>query len=408
MKKSAFNPFTREFRSNPYKTYALLQQAPPEFSLGMWIFTRYADVMAVLKDGRFSSALVPQIAEKRMAKFSMDCPEVTQLGLKSIVFTDNPDHARLRRLTSLVFNSSNITAVLKPIITQLAHDLCEEAANAQSVEIVAALAEPLPLRTLTRWMDLPDETGSKIKQWTNDVRFFLEPGVVSKQRFQESYRSLMEFMAFFRAEIQNRREFGGNDFIGMLLSAKQGDEVLTEDEIIYACIMAFVAGSETTKALLGNATLLFALHPDQLQLVHEGRVTVQTAANELFRCESPLQMTKRLCLENLTIADVQMARGDQVLLCIGAANHDPSVFAEPEKLLVDRPNSHQHIAFGYGFHSCLGAYLAQLQIEAYLNEIVLRRMAFSFDREPEWIDHALILRGLKRLEVTVRVGVGVQ
>lgn len=153
---------------------------------------------------------------------------------------------------------------------------------------------------------------------------------------------------------------------------------------------------------------MFALHQDQLQLVHEGRVTIQNAANELFRCESPLQMTKRVCLEDVEIGGVQMARGDQVLLCIGAANHDPSVFAEPEKLLVDRSNSQEHIAFGYGFHSCLGAYLAQLQIEAYLNEIVSRRMAFSVDREPEWIDHSLILRGLKRLDVTVTAGVGVQ
>lgn len=243
MKKISFNPFTREFRKNPYSVYALLQQAAPEFSLGMWILTRYADVMAVLKDRRFSSALVPQIAEKRLAEFSMNCPEISELGRKSIVFTDNPDHARLRRLTNLVFNSDHITTTLKPVITALARSLSDDMTDSQSVDVIAALAEPLPLRTLTSWMGLPDEDGARIKHWTNEVRFFLEPGVVSKQRFQESYRGLLEFMAFFRAEIHKRRESGSSDFIGMLLAARQGEEVLTEDEIIYACIMAFVAGS---------------------------------------------------------------------------------------------------------------------------------------------------------------------
>src|SRR5689334_17471954 len=143
MNKGLFNPFTREFRENPYKTYAALQQQPPEYSLGMWILTRYADVMAVLKDGRFSSALVPQIAEKRIAEFSVSCPEVSELGRKSIVFTDNPDHARLRRLTNLVFNAENIASTLKPIINKLACKMCEEICDLQSVDIIAALAEPL-------------------------------------------------------------------------------------------------------------------------------------------------------------------------------------------------------------------------------------------------------------------------
>jgi cytochrome P450 len=405
VRKSLFNPFTREFRENPYKTYAALQQQPPEYCLGMWVLTRYADVMAVLKDGRFSSALVPQIAEKRIAEFSVSCPEVSELGRKSIVFTDNPDHARLRRLTNLVFNSENIASTLKPIIDRLACKMCDEVCHLQSVDVIAVLAEPLPLKTLTTWMGLPDEAGISIKQWTNDLRFFLEPGTVSKQRFLESYRSLLDFMAFFRAEIRARKNSTARDFITMLLSAALDGDSLTEDEIIYACMMAFVAGSETTKALLGNATFLFALYPDQLELVHDGRVGVQNASNELFRYESPLQMTKRLCLDDLTIAGVSMKKGDQVLLCMGAANHDASVFQEPEKFMVDRRNSRQHLAFGYGFHSCLGAYLARLQIESYLNEIISRRMTFSMDGEPQWIDHSLILRGLKRLDVKVHAGV---
>ena len=120
-KKSLFNPLTRAFRENPYNLYAALQQSGPEYSMGMWIFTRYADVMAVLRDGRFSSASVPEITEKKMAEFSLAgaCPEVSELGRKAIVFTENPDHQRLRRLTNPLFNAANVNAVVKPVIARL-------------------------------------------------------------------------------------------------------------------------------------------------------------------------------------------------------------------------------------------------------------------------------------------------
>jgi hypothetical protein len=286
--------------------------------------------------------------------------------------------------------------------------MCEEIVHSQSADIIGALAEPLPYRTMTEWMGLPTETIPQIKEWTNDVRYFLEPSVLSRRRFDESYRSLLEFRAFFKSEIRKRREVGTADFIGMLLTSRVDDDVLTEDEIVYACIFGFVAGTETTKALLGNATHLLVLHPDQLQLIHSGQAAIPNAANELTRRASPLQMTRRRCLVDLTVAGVHMAKDDDVLLCLGAANYDPSVFPEPEKLLLDRPNSDRHIAFGYGLHVCLGAHLARLQLQAYLSEIASRKLTFALDCEPEWIEHSFMLRGLKRLDARVTAGVGVQ
>jgi cytochrome P450 len=405
-KKKIFNPLTRAFRNNPYPQYEALRQSVPEFSMGMWIVTRYADVMAILRDDRFSSASVPEITEKKMAEFSLTFPEVTELGRKAIVFTENPDHQRLRRLANSVFNNDNVNAVVKPMIARAVDELCGQIANSQSsVDIIACLADPLPYKTMLAWMGLPQEDKTRVQRWTNDVRYFLEPSVLSKQRLQESYSGLLEFRAFFKKEIEKRRAVPTNDFIGGLMAAKvDGNDVLTEDEVIYACIFGFVAGTETTKALLGDATYLLALNPDQLQLIHEGRVSIPNAANELARLASPLQMTRRRCLQDLSIAGVQIAKDEDVLLCLGGANHDPSVFPEPEKLLLDRNNSEKHIAFGFGLHVCLGAHLARLQLQAYLREIASRRMTFFYDRDPEWIEHSFMLRGLKHLDVTVSVG----
>jgi cytochrome P450 len=410
-KKGLFNPLTRAFRENPYPLYAALQQSPPEYSMGMWIVTRYADVMAVLRDPRFNSASVPEITEKKMAEFSVAsaCPEVTELGRKAIVFTENPDHQRLRRLANPLFNIANINAVGKPIIEKLVAGMCDEILASESTDIISALAEPLPYRTMATWMGLSDETIPQVKKWTNDVRYFLEPSVLSKQRFEESYRGLLDFRAFFRAEIQKRRGTGATDFIGGLTAARlEGDDALTEDEIIYACIFGFVAGTETTKALLGDATYLLATHPEQLQCIHEARVEIPNAANELTRRASPLQMTRRRCLTDLTIAGVRMTKDQDVLLCLAAANHDPTVFPEPEKLLLGRHNSELHIAFGYGLHVCLGAHLARLQLQTFLGEIASRRMTFAVDGGPDWIENSFMLRGLKSLDARVTAAVGVQ
>ena len=193
----------------------------------------------------------------------------------------------------------------------------------------------------------------------------------------------------------------------MMLASKTEDDCLTEDEIIYACIFGFVAGTETTKALLGDATLLLAQNPDQLQLIHEDKVPLLNAANELSRRASALQMTRRRCVEDANIAGVQVKKGEDLLAVLAAANHDPTVFPEPEKLLLERSNSDQQIAFGYGFHLCLGAHLARLELMAYLGEIQSRKMTLSFEGEPDWIEHSFMLRGLKRLDAAVSVGVGV-
>jgi cytochrome P450 len=402
MMSTGFNPFSQAFRANPYEVYASLQQSAPQHSLGMWVVTRYDDVKSVLKDRSFSSALIPSIIEKRLSDFAMVCPEVSELGRKAIVFTDNPEHARLRRLANLVFNQRSLEE-LRSVVARIAHTLFDTIAGRDSADIISSLAEPMPIRVLAEWMGLRQEDCGRIKKWTHEVRFFLEPGFVSKRRFQEIYVALLEFMDFFCVEISKRKDCPGNDLISLLLTSKTRDDGFTEDEIIYTCIMAYVAGGETTTALLGNAAFLFALYPDQLETVRSGKVSIQSAANEVFRYESPLQMTKRLCLEDISVAGIDMVGGDQVLLCMGAANRDPAIFPEPHVFRVDRKNSEQHLAFGYGFHSCLGAYLAQIQIETYLAEIVSSGITFSLNRQPEWLDHTLIVRGLKQLDVAVKV-----
>jgi hypothetical protein len=143
------------------------------------------------------------------------------------------------------------------------------------------------------FMGLPDEVRPVIKDWTHRVRFLLEPGLMTSEILADVRHVLEQYTAMFRDVIRKRGDNPGDDLLGQLMTARVGGEELTEEEIIFAGIMTFVAGHETTKSLLGNGLLALLRHPEELErLRHDGSL-LPSAVNEMFRYESPLQQTKR-------------------------------------------------------------------------------------------------------------------
>lgn len=404
VKKIVFNPFAPAFRENPYATYASLRERGIQRSLGMWIVTRYADLKRAFRDRRFSAELIPSVVRERLGKLGIVCPEATELGRNSIVFTDNPEHARLRKLANLVFNVDSLET-LRAEIRGAAARLLNELTQAGRADFVQVVARRLPLEVLLRWMGVDVRHLDEVAQWNHEVRYFLEPGVISAQTFRQVQAALGDFMQFFASAIEERKRKPGHDLISELMRARLNDgDGFSEREVVYTCIMVYVAGAETTQALLGNAAYLLATHPEESEKLLRGEVAPRDAVNEILRYESPLQMTKRLCIRDMDLAGVRIAEGDQVLLCIGAGNRDAAVFADPDRFQLDRANASAHLGFGHGMHACLGAYLAQLQLEAFLDEIVARRLRFETHGVPAWVDHTLLVRGLKSLDVSVVKG----
>lgn len=404
VKKIVFNPFAPAFRENPYATYALLREHGVQRSLGMWVITRYADLRRLFRDRRFSAELIPSVVRDRLAKLQIACPEAIELGRNSIVFTDNPEHARLRKLANLVFNRDSLDALLGEIKRAIAR-LTDDLVRASRGDFVQTVARPLPLEVLMRWMGLDVSHLDDVAGWNHEVRYFLEPGVISEPTFRKVQAALNDFMQFFASAIDERKRAPGNDLISELLRARlKNDDGFTEREVIYTCIMVYVAGAETTQALLGNTAYLLATHPDEFEKLLRREVTPAAAVNEILRYESPLQMTKRLCIQDMEFEGVRISAGEQILLCIGAGNRDGTVFDDPDRFQLDRANAAAHLGFGYGMHSCLGAYLAQLQLECFLEEVVARRLRFAIHGAPAWVDHTLLVRGLKSLDVSVHEG----
>ncbi|MFF5032339.1 cytochrome P450 [Nocardia salmonicida] len=399
-----FNPFSAEFRQDPYPLYQQLREAEPVHrTLGMWVLTRHAEVRGVLHDRSFSAGLIPSLVSRQAERLGhCSVAQIERLGRKSLVFTDNPDHARLRGLVNRVFTARSVES-LRPLVARVAADLMERAWRDGGLDVIADLAAPLPVAVLCEWMDLPEELRPRVGPWTHDIRFLLEPGMMKAGDFERVRVVVEEFAAAIDAVLPERRARPGSDLISQLLAARTaGGDVLTDEEVVFVCVMCFVAGNETTKSLIGNGTLALLRHPAQAALLCRGPESVEAAVTEALRYDPPLQLTKRLATRDIQLDGARISAGEQILVCLGAANRDPDVFARPDEFDLTRTGG-GHLGFGHGMHGCLGGLLAELQAQVAFEYLFVR----SEHLEPrqtdlEWQDHSFIVRGLKSLPVDVR------
>ncbi|MFR9768145.1 cytochrome P450 [Nocardia sp. SC052] len=399
-----FNPFGAEFRRDPYPLYRQLREAQPVHkTLGMWVLTRHADVRGVLRDRSFSAGLIPRLVGEQAERFGQrDVARIQRLGRKSLVFTDNPDHARLRGLVNRVFTASAI-AELRPVVVRATEELLRRARDAGGLDVITELAAPLPVAVLCEWMDLPRDLRERVGPWTHDIRFLLEPGLMKARVFARVSAVVEEFAAALDAVLAERRSRPGDDLISRLLAARTaGGDTLSDEELVFVCIMCFVAGNETTKSLIGNGVLALLRHPDQAALLRDRPECVRAAVIEALRYDCPLQLTKRLATRDADIDGHRISAGDQVLVCLGAANRDPAAFDRPDEFDLTR-TAVDHLAFGHGMHGCLGGQLAALQAEVAFDRLYRHSGDVELrDGELDRQDHSFIIRGLKSLPVTLR------
>jgi cytochrome P450 len=398
-----FNPFRPQVVADPYPYYRLYREEEPvHFSqtLDAWVLTRYRDVEAVLNDGRFSANR--RLARNRFAQMMVQ-QEMQRMGPVGQVVTmlgaDPPDHTRLRRLVSKAFTARAVES-LRPRIQSLVDGLLDTAEQKGDFDLIADLAFPLPVIVIAEMLGVPPEDRDTFKRWSDDVAASLglltPPDVAERAR-----RSIIEMTEYFSQAVAERRRRPREDLISGLVAAEEQGQALSEQEVLATLVLLLVAGNETTTNLIGNGMLALFRHPDQWERLCRQPELVRTAVEELLRYESPAQATSRVALEEIEI-DGHRIEPYQLVFCIlGSANRDPEIFAEPDRLDIARePNP--HLAFGDGIHFCLGAPLARAEAQAAFSALA-RRFPHIRPREgaPEWAPN-YILRGLKRLPVSVR------
>ncbi len=388
-----YNPLSARMARDPYPFYAELRARDPvHYSrlLDAWVFSRHADVDAILRDfQRFSSDQRKRDPGLRRRRRSLPMPEPT------ILFLDPPDHTRLRSLVNKAFTPRAVTA-LEARIRGMAGELLA-GGDPAGFDLMEALADPLPVMVIAEMLSVPPADRAQFKTWSNQRARILEP-TVSGRELQIAQQASRSLDAYFRAIIEARRAEPRDDIISALVHVEEAGDRLTEREMLGMLRLLLVAGNETTTNLIGNGVLALLRHPEQMRALRDDPGLIPAAVEELLRFDTPVQATLRLVLEDCEVNGFPLRRGDNAVLLNGAANHDPAAFDHPDRLDIRRGESN-HVAFGRGIHYCLGAPLARLEARVAIEVLLERYSALRLLSDSPAFRQSIVLRGLEVLPI---------
>ena len=386
-----FDPRSPAFRANPYPFYDMLRAFAPIFywqPWGMWFLTTHEDCHALLRDDRFGHLPLSVAAAPPSQR------ALWQMQTNWLLTMNPPDHTRLRGLVQKAFTPRAV-AQLRATIQRLTDALIDRMAEKEQVDVIADLAYPLPVAVICEMLGVPLADQGLFHAWSAALVRSLdltdEPAVYNRASVAAA-----EMTAYFDALLAERRAQPQTDILSALVAAEEAGDRLTTEELFGTCALLLVAGHETTVNLIGNGTLALLRHPDQWQRLHNEPGLIASAVEELLRYDSPVQLTSRAALTDVTYKGQRFPRGTFVTFLLGAANHDPAVFADPARLDVGRANN-RHLAFGGGIHYCLGAPLARLEGEIALGTLARRLPTLALAGGPPVYRDNVALRGLEAL-----------
>jgi cytochrome P450 len=393
--------FGSEMLANPYPVYHQLHVTDPvhwEEPLRAWILTRYADVLAALRDPRLSAQRVAAFAERKQLGRAELTP-IFQAYSQMMLYTDAPDHTRLRGLVNKAFTPRRVEG-LRPHIQAIVDQLLDAVQAAGQLDVIQDLAYPLPTIVIAELLGLPPEDRDRLKQWSDAGAAFLGNVAPTPEQTQQALQSHFELSAYFRSAATHRRAHPRNDLLSALITAEEQEAMLSETELVANCGLLLAAGHETTTNLIGNGLLALLRHPEQRLLLQEDPALITSAVEELLRYDSPVQLVTRMAREDLTLAGQRIRQGQFIILVLGAANRDPAQFSQPDQLDLRRPEKEQrHLAFGHGPHYCLGAPLARLEGQIAIGTLLQRLPTLRLTTEVvEWREN-FTFRGLKALPI---------
>ena len=392
-----FNPWDENFRANPYPHYRPLLAGPPrilDMGYKFALVARYADVRAILMDyATFSSVQPAGMGFEEQIKVFGDAP--TMLG------SDPPTQTRLRRLVSRDFTPRRIRE-LEPRIREIAKNLIDAAERKGEFDVMADLANPLPVMVISDLLGVPPEEYQQFKNWSDKI---VEadntlPGMPIPDEIKNAFT---ELKAYFSAEIVRRRGNPGPDLVSALVAAHDEAEALSADELLQFVVLLLLAGNETTTNLIGNGMLALGRNPDSMAAIRSKPALMRGAIEEMLRYDGPVQATFRTATKDTVIGGTPINSGMGAFVIIAAANRDPAQFNDPERFDITRePN--EHMAFGEGIHFCIGAPLARMEGSIAIGAALERfpNLRLKNPDAPVTYKGSYFLRGLSRLDMALK------
>jgi cytochrome P450 len=374
--------------------YHVLQRDEPMSRVQMpfgepaWLATKYADVKLVTTDPRFSRELAQGLDQPRMRR--------QQMG-DGIMGMDPPDHSRLRRLVGKAFTARRLEQMRDGVRDLVNRLLDEMQARGDSADLIEELARPLPVTVICDLLGVPQEDHKIFREWTQA----LVSDATAKGDVLDVYGDQLD--NYVAGLVAQRREEPTDDLLGALVYARDAGDKLTENELISIAGAGLLTGGvETVSTALPSFVFTLLTQPELLAQLRANPDLMPTAIEELLRYVpiNTAAMFARYATEDIRFGDVVVRAGDPVLPALHAANRDPEVFADPDRIDLTRsPNP--HVAFGHGPHHCIGAQLARLELQEALKAILARfpDLRFADGREGVKWEYGVIVRGPSLLRI---------
>jgi cytochrome P450 len=348
----------------------------------------------------------PDVFSSDLGSLMPSQPELAMFTRGNFLRMDPPRHTQLRRLITKAF-TPRMVAGLEPRIAEVTAGLLDQLGDAEDVDLVSALAFPLPIIVIAELLGVPAEDREQFRAWGEEMLSgTMRPDeVVVDDNTLRSYAPTMRaMMDYFTGQVRARRARTGEDLISRLVLAEVDGERLDDEEIAAFAIVLLVAGHVTTTAILGTTVLLLDEHPAAAAAVRADRSVLPGAIEEALRCRPPFTRNLRRTTRAVELAPgLEVPADTAVSIWLAAANRDPKRFPDPHTFDVHRdPNA--HLTFGHGIHFCLGAPLARMESRIALSQLLDRcaRIDVGTDHGPVYFPSPAMLFGARRLPVRLQ------
>jgi cytochrome P450 family 142 subfamily A polypeptide 1 len=358
------NSLDPQFYVDPWDAYRWLRDDAPVYRdpvQKLWLVSRYDDVMAIEKNGA------------RYSSFAGSRPHIDQSDDRSMINMDDPAHQQQRNLVSRRFNPGGVRGH-EDHVRDIVTEILDAVVPLGECEVVESIASRLPAMMIGDLLGYPGEMWEQLRYWSERTMTLGGLNMADGPPYVSHPDVVPVMIDFFEQSaqlVEERRSEPRDDLISVWVA--QGWET---KHVLEETLLLLDGGAETTRTVIGSMIRELALQPDQRRLlVERPELLATTAVEEFIRWVSPILNMRRTVTEEHELHGETLCEGDQVVLMYAAANRDPRAFTDPDRLDVTRPDN-RHVAFGFGTHFCLGAWLARLELRVMFQEL-LRRI-------PQW------------------------
>jgi cytochrome P450 len=396
-----YRPDDPAFLADPFPIYRRMQDEDPAHwspRIKSWVLTRYDDVKRVCLDREMSSDRLRPFFTSMPGAEAAKIGEIIRYLSLWMVFRDPPDHTRLRRLTSKVFNLKSMRD-MRPNIESLTAMLLEDIGEREEIDFIESFAGPLPALVIMDMLGVPRGELARVKRMSDDMALFIGSSRTSAEKYDIAESATHEMAEFFLAMIADRRATPRADLLSELVHLEDEGDRLSDDELVATCILLLFAGHETTTNHIANSTRSLIRFPEAMAQLRADPGLAQRAAEELLRYDGPSGAQVRIVGVEHELHGKTLKKGDRVFVMLNAANRDPRAYPDPDRVLIERDGV-AHLTFGFGLHICLGFPLARLEGEIALPAVLRHFRRIELAGEPAWIN-SMVFRGMTSMPVRV-------